>query len=130
MAWHTEGYPGRMALLLSEEEGDVAGFLDRLQQDHEAHKVAEQLAPKVTFLRSALRPSFFRTTVGQELAALLLQGPLGASKQAEVLQEAKVTAQDYFGGWGQTKVVEDNFHVLRQHETRGSDSQSLSLARQ
>ena len=129
MTWHTEGYPGRIALLLSTNKEEQAAFLARFKADHAAFQAASELQSGDPFLKSALRGSFFHTTLGAELADLLCPKHPTAS-EGHQLQEAVQVALDLFGGWGQTKVVEDNFHDLREHEQRATASRQLHLARQ
>ena len=70
MAWHTDYYPGRLAMLLSPDTQDHTAFEEELQVDLLAYPKAAALAQTNPFLASLVRQSFFKTVVGRELAEL------------------------------------------------------------
>ena len=74
MAFHTEGYPGRCALLLSEEASDQAEFCSRFSQDWDAFQSAKALAKQTGFMATFVKPSPFQCTWVKKLVALFL-GP-------------------------------------------------------
>ena len=124
MAWHTDFYPGRLALLLSPEEEGHQAFEAELKVDLLAHPRAEQLAPSDSFLASLVRQSWFRTVLGRELAELY-----STSSPATARAAATKLARDLYSGFGHSKVVEDTFSHLRDRELRDGRNSVVELRR-
>lgn len=127
MVWHSHTYPGSFALLLSPDPEILQTFLATLQKDWAAWLKLQGQASQSPFWKSALRASPFQTTLVQEWATRLLDP--NRTKE-EVLAEGAEAASLLFGGWGQTKVVEDNFHCLRSGEQLHTGTKVLRSRRQ
>eukprot|EP00969_Alexandrium_andersonii_P070965 3133889-Alexandrium_andersonii.AAC.1 len=69
MAWHSEHYPGRLALLCS-PGADFQTWLDRLLLDFRAYTTCKELGTGDTFLAKLAASSCFETTVMADVAAV------------------------------------------------------------
>eukprot|EP00974_Lingulodinium_polyedra_P016367 1585477-Lingulodinium_polyedra.AAC.1 len=101
MAWHSEYYPGRLALLLSTNPADVTAFLARLKEDYQVYQECVGQKQGSSFLQAAVRASPFETTFTKELAHFLC--PSDGHPDQATIQAAKACAQAVYSGFGQSK---------------------------
>ena len=127
MAWHSDYYPGRLALLLSDNNVEVAECVKEFRGDYAAWQKAQEFAPGNSVLAKCASSSCFRAAAIQGVADALC----AATPEPEPDRVARATAiaHDIFAGFGQTKVVEDTFQVLRDRETRDVRNRTLNRAR-
>eukprot|EP00969_Alexandrium_andersonii_P296835 13117517-Alexandrium_andersonii.AAC.1 len=96
MTWHCEGYPGRVAMLLSDDSQVKLRFIDRFVRDYAAFRAALEFHPQSPALASLLKASPFQTTFVSELAALLVSPASGVSRD-HLMAEATEAARHIFG---------------------------------
>eukprot|EP00974_Lingulodinium_polyedra_P020496 1983899-Lingulodinium_polyedra.AAC.1 len=117
MSWHSCGWPGQLPLLLSTNPTEVEACVARLNEDRQCLEKCEELAPRSLFFQNAAKLSPFRFRVMAELLEMLQ--PDGTFSEAN-LRVVKYQVAELFGGWGQTKVIEDANKQVRELESQGS----------
>eukprot|EP00974_Lingulodinium_polyedra_P074567 7227006-Lingulodinium_polyedra.AAC.1 len=124
MSWHSGGWPGLLPLLYSDREEDVQHCLGTLQRDHRGLlKCQEQGASGSLFLQNLAKLSPLKWRALEDLTDMLL--PFGGMAPGD-LKEAKEWSMQVWGGWGQSKVVEDSNKQVREQESLGSLNKTVS----
>ena len=126
MAWHSESWPGLLALLASGKDADLELCLRKLRLDSEALAEAHAYGRSNVFLRNASRMSPLTRRPVSEVANLLFSVRPGLS--TEEVQQLKAWGKNLWSGWGQTKVVEDGNRIVREHETKDVTNKTVSIA--
>lgn len=130
MSWHSDSYPGRSALLCSGADADTENFLRGFTQDHAAFEKAREHVAAVDLLERLTGMSPFQQVVVAECWALCEQHTAGHLTRADLLWELRNRARHCYLALGQTKVVEDLFHDLRDRETRDTYNKTIATAHQ
>ena len=128
MAWHSETWPGLLALLASGEDSDLELCLRKLRVDAEALAEAHAHGRSNIFLRNASRMSPLSRRPVSEVADLLFTVRPGLTTAES--QQLKAWGQRLWSNWGQTKVIEDGNRVVREKETRVVTNKAVSMAMQ
>ena len=97
--------------MTSSSPKDREAFLDRLLVDFAVYQAAQTAAARVPTARALVRTSMFNTVLVREVA-LIATTPTKRTNEAHKEDLVRL-ATGIFSGWGQTKVVEDMFKVLR-----------------
>lgn len=122
MVWHSEAAPGLFAGLLHQTAGCRAAALAKIKELWDVFSAAEGASTPA--VKKAVLRSPFNTPVVREVCLAL--------KAADFKSVHPYVADlllDIFGGWGQSKVIEDAFQRLRDKETRGAPSNNIRAAR-
>ena len=128
LAFHDESWPGQLVLFSSEDGAERERAWKRMRSDYEIFLKVVELGKTMPFYRKAAAMSPFKTVIVAEVA----EAVLGATDEtraplAECLREY---TKLLFEGFGQTKVVEDSFQVLRDRESRDVCNKILHILRQ
>eukprot|EP00974_Lingulodinium_polyedra_P005403 508713-Lingulodinium_polyedra.AAC.1 len=115
MAWHSQSWPGLLALLCSNDPQDTARCLELLRTDWEALQACEEKARHSLVLQNAVAMSPLKARPMVELCEKLSHddppmAPTDASAAARL-------SYDLFSGFGQSKVIEDANKEARDSET-------------
>lgn len=118
MTWHSASWPGLTALLLSDREADVARGFDLLKQSRDAFLWASVGMP-------ASREYAKRSMMNGEIMKLLcsMADEAGWKVVSPRLRRALL---GIWGGFSQTLVVERSNKILREEETRSTNSKTIS----
>lgn len=127
LSWHTDCWPGKLALACSPKPEERHLCLTELKADHKAFLAAKDRSKGDSFLQKLVSYSPFQTAVVRELAEHVSSGVSGTDSE----EEAWLSKQglEVFGGLGNTKLVEDLFQKIRGHEMQGCPSKVLKLGR-
>ena len=109
--WHCAKYPGKLALLTSDDDTTVDRCLRELLADWLAFHASVAAAGQNEFCAMSSMSSCFQQTLVKEVTTLLLD-PWTVSN-TDRLTKARNIVTTMFSGWGQTKVVEDTVCKLR-----------------
>ena len=121
-SWHSDSWPGLLALACSEDLDDVQRCVQVLRCDFRAWSKAKELAGASTFLRNLADQSPFNTTLMGELGLFAF----ATEDDAAVRETLRTVAMAVFRSWNQSKVVEDLHNVLRKKESRDTKNKTLS----
>ena len=126
MSTLSRALPGYLALLSSDEDNVFAMALEKLLKDVRVHRLAEQKALAASYIKKLLRSSPFQMRVVREIVLIAtLQDP-GVTYNH---RRHRLRKYNYYmcTGWGQTKVVEDNFKECRYVESQGVLNKTRSM---
>ena len=118
MLYHSRALPGYLALLSSTTDNTYDLGRDRLKRDYAVYLEALDKAEASTYIQKLLKSSPFTTRLVREVA-LMVTSDLPDLCPNERRHKIQKYVYYIFSGWGQTKVVEDNFKVCRYVETQG-----------
>ena len=122
MMYHYESWLGQMALGCSPDIRDRDKCIDKLYSDFKIFGRAKERSAKNTFLAKIVKASPFNFAVMEDVVYLLF-GPHDRSGEFARAQFEKVCSY-IFEGWGQTKVIEDNFKHMRDRETHDTTNKN------
>jgi len=114
ICWHMDHYPGRFAALCTGKQEDRDEFLRAFRLDYRAYLEAQRHAAGSALLRKLVTNSCFQQVVVRDVAQLLTVPSVRSVE--DILDECTDYASRCYLGFGQTKVVEDAFQVLRKRE--------------
>ena len=128
MAWHTEGWPGLLALLCSGRPEDDRLCCSLLATDWRAFCQCQELGRSSLFLRNLAKMSPFNTRPLSELVDKL--PAQGDTLLPEDLEEVRALSKAIWSGWGQTRLVERGNKEVRAQESFETSKKVLSQAKQ
>ena len=128
MSWHSDSWPGLLALLCSPLQADVDDCLVQLDNDNLALLTCQTKAAASLFLKNMARMSPLTNAVMSDLCARVL--PLGRGMAPADLSYAQSLSRDIWSSWGQSKVVEDGNKVVRDREERDTTKKRLAPGNQ
>ena len=115
LTWHFANYPGLFGHALGDRSEQVR-LHDLICQDYVIFNTAGKFGRKDSFLNSCRRCSAFNETVVLDMAQAMADPFTFSLDQRLAL--AVETTHGLFNAYGQTKIVEDTFRVLRESETK------------
>ena len=124
MMWHSDGLPGLLAGLLHSNVECRIAVLQKLKDLWQVFKAVKAAEPKPPFLQKALARSPFSTFLVQ-----LVCHALESSSFHEVPGEIASWLRSVFGSFGTTKLIEDSFNRLRDHESRDAKGPTMRCAK-
>eukprot|EP00972_Heterocapsa_arctica_P050504 7427326-Heterocapsa_arctica.AAC.1 len=127
MSWHSDTYPGRLALFASDSPAELDKAKSALQTHYLSFQEAALHVGNNTFVATMVRLSPFCTVVPQEAGAMVCVPTCRAV--ADIYEDLQTLAKDLFGGWGNTKPIYV-FQRLRAVETRSVANRVISCDRQ
>ena len=128
LAWHSDGWPGLLALFASSDQATREAARALLLEDYRHFEALKLLALGNSFYQRIVNLSPFKTTLVAEIAARIREA--SDSEQKATLTLTSEICTLLFSGWGQTKVIEDVLGTLRDRECRDSKSKAFHLLRQ
>eukprot|EP00974_Lingulodinium_polyedra_P099587 9645527-Lingulodinium_polyedra.AAC.1 len=128
MSWHTDSYPGLLALLCTGQAEDSARLVQELCEDYQAFLGLGALVETSTFHKNLQLMSLFHTRPLSELVDLL--PAVGTTLPAGTLEFLQDYSRSMWSGWGQSKVIEDANKEAREKESRDSTSKVLKEVKQ
>jgi hypothetical protein len=122
--WNCGYWPGRLAILLFGTLECEEQCLSELRADILAYREAKEHVKGNLVLQRMLESSCFGTTLMSDVAQLVTTPLIHSYEQ--MMDKLRNYVRAIYGGWGQTKVVEDTNKVLRDRETRDVTNRRLS----
>ena len=127
MSWHSNSWPGLLALLLSTNPEDARRCVKELVADWRVFAECKRLSTGSLFLANLCKYSVFSTRLMSEVVDLL--PAVGDVMEEDCLQQLIELARHIFEGWGASKIVETANKEIRDQETFDSTKKALSLAK-
>jgi hypothetical protein len=118
LKWYSEGYPAKLAQLLSTSPSEVKAGLQHMKQTLEAWTAAQSREEAI--IKKFVNKSFMKWS------AVKLFFEEAANLEFKTVDEHLHSHISEVFALGQTAIVEDGFHHLRSAETRDQPNQRMS----
>ena len=118
MLFHSRALPGYLALLSSSDDKIYDMGMKKFLRDWAAYQVGLTKAKASTFIAKLVKTSPFQMRLVREIA-LMATAVIPGLDENDRRHKIQKLLYYVFKGWGQTKVVEDNFKNCRYVETQG-----------
>eukprot|EP00974_Lingulodinium_polyedra_P054724 5265375-Lingulodinium_polyedra.AAC.1 len=128
MSWHTDCWPGLVALLCSDKAADKDYCTQQLALDSAALASCKEQSKGSLFLQNLCRMSPLATKPMSEWAELL--NPVSQTFAATDRQALEELAKETWSSLGQSKVVEDGNREVRRRESTFTLNKTLAYVQQ
>eukprot|EP00974_Lingulodinium_polyedra_P048213 4627644-Lingulodinium_polyedra.AAC.1 len=127
MGWHSQAWPGLLALLCTGNQEDQELCIATLTADWRAFSKCSSFSGSSLFHANLAKTSQFHTRPMSEVVDLLPAE--GATLLPSDLEDLRQVSHNIWSGWGQTRLVEKGNKEVREQESFDSSKKTLSLAK-
>ena len=125
MLYHSHSWPGLLALLCSPEKKIFLQGLGLLIEGFKIYEIAVAKAKVNSFIAELVSTSPFKSRLVREMA-IMATAPLCISDEQR-FDKIREYMGFVWGGWGQTKVVEDCFRACRLREDHDTNNKTRNM---